>query len=44
VNREQVSDGVALLSSLVPIMIDILLHAPEENWGEIYYPVLPSAF
>jgi len=44
VNREQVSDGVALLSSLVPIMIDILLHAPEENWGDIYYPVLPSAF
>lgn len=44
VNREQVSDGVALLSSLVPIMIEILLHAPEENWGDIYYPVLSGAF
>ena len=40
VNREQVQDGAQLLSSLVPIMIDIMLNADTENWGSIYYPVL----
>lgn len=40
VNREQVQDGVQLLSSLVPIMVGIMLEADEGLWGEIYYPVL----
>ena len=40
VNRAQVADGGQLLGSLLPNMIDIMLHTPEEDWGEIYYPVL----
>lgn len=40
VNREQVEDGAQLLSSLVPIMIEIMLDAQQEDWGSIYYPVL----
>ncbi len=40
INREQVSDGAQLLSSLMPIVIQIMLDAADEDWGEIYYPVL----
>ncbi len=40
VNRQQVQDGVALLGSLVPTVIQIMLDAPDENWGDIYYPVI----
>jgi hypothetical protein len=40
VNREQVTDGVALLSSIMPIIISIMLNSSEENWGEIAYPVI----
>lgn len=42
VNREQVKDGAQLLASLVPIMIEIMLNAEQEDWGNIYYPVLTS--
>ena len=40
VNREQVNDGAMLLGSLVPIMIEVMLNSPDEDWGEIYYPVV----
>lgn len=40
VNRDQVEDGAQLLGSLVPIMVEIMLNAPNEEWGEIYYPVI----
>lgn len=40
VNREQVADGAQLLSTLVPIMVEILLEAGADDWGDIYYPVL----
>ena len=40
VNRDQVTDGVALLSSIMPIIISIMLHSSEEDWGEIAYPVI----
>ena len=42
VNREQVEDGVALLSSIMPIMISIMLDSSDEDWGEIAYPVTGS--
>ena len=42
VNRQQVQDGAQLLGALVPIMIGIMLHAPNEDWGDIYYPVVDS--
>lgn len=40
VNREQVRDGVDLLASLMPIVIDIMLHADDQNWGDLAYPVI----
>lgn len=40
VNREQVSDGVVLLSSIMPIIISIMLNSSEEDWGDIAYPVI----
>ena len=40
VNREQVNDGVALLSSIMPIIISIMLNSGDEGWGEIAYPVI----
>ena len=39
-NREQVRDGAAILSFLMPIFIDIMMDHPEENWGQPYYPVV----
>lgn len=40
VNREQVGDGVALLSNIMPIIISIMLDSSEEDWGDIAYPVI----
>jgi hypothetical protein len=40
VNREQVLDGCHMLSSLMPVIVEIMLEAKEENWGVIYYPVV----
>jgi hypothetical protein len=40
VNRSQVKDGNNMLKLLVPLVIEIMLLHPEENWGEIYYPVI----
>jgi hypothetical protein len=39
-NREQVNDGVQLLIALLPIVIEIMLSTPDEDWGDIYYPVV----
>lgn len=40
INREQVNDGSTLLGALVPIMIEIMLATDQEDWGEIYYPLV----
>lgn len=40
VNREQVKDGADLLGALMPTVIEIMLAASEEDWGDIYYPVV----
>ena len=40
VNRDQVKDGVQLLASLMPIIINIMLQASDQNWGELAYPVI----
>jgi len=41
VNRAQVRDGVSLMGSLVPIVIDLMLDHPEAGFGNIAYPVVP---
>ena len=40
VNRAQLHDGAAILSSFMPVMIDLMMDAPEEDWGVPMYPVL----
>ncbi len=40
VNREQVEDGVVLLSNIMPIIISIMLDSSDEDWGDIAYPVI----
>ncbi|WP_076543055.1 HEPN domain-containing protein [Shewanella sp. UCD-KL21] len=41
-NREQIRDGVAFLSKLVPIIINIMMDSPNELWGDANYPALNS--
>ena len=40
VNRDQVRDGCAILSCLLPCFIDIMMEHPNEPWGPPYYPVV----
>jgi hypothetical protein len=40
VNRDQVRDGSAVMSWLLPIFIDIMMDHPEHEWGMPYYPVV----
>ena len=40
VNRDQVKDGAAILGTLIPIMVDIMMDNPEDDWGRPFYPVV----
>ena len=40
VNRSQVTDGAAVLGSLIPLFIDIMMDNPEREWGKPFYPVV----
>ena len=40
VNREQVTVGGELLLSLLPVVLDIMLNHPHEQWGPLVYPVV----
>jgi len=40
VNRAQVRDGVAILGSLLPIFIDLMLDNATVDWGKPLYPVV----
>jgi hypothetical protein len=39
-NRAQVKDGAEILGTLVPQMIDLVMHATTEDFGEIAFPVV----
>lgn len=39
-NRSQIRDGVAFLSKLVPIIVDIMMDNPQVLWGSANYPVV----
>ncbi|WP_028764586.1 HEPN domain-containing protein [Shewanella colwelliana] len=39
-NRDQIRDGVAFLSKLVPIIINIMMDNSHELWGDANYPVI----
>ena len=40
VNRKQVKDGSNILAALMPIIIEIMMAAPKEDWGKIAWPVV----
>ena len=40
VNRDQVRDGAALLMTMLPLFIDIMMDHPDHPWGMPYYPVI----
>lgn len=40
VNRQQVRDGAAILGTLLPILLDLMISHPAEDHGDILYPVL----
>ena len=39
VNREQLRDARAIMSALVPFIIEIMMDSAGEHWGEPCYPV-----
>lgn len=39
-NRAQVSDGVSILGTLVPLVLDIMMEHPEQDFGDVLYPVV----
>lgn len=40
VNRDQVRDSAAILSTLLPIFIDIMMDNHSVDWGPVHYPVV----
>lgn len=40
INRVQVRDGCNMLAMLMPVLVDIMLDAKDEDWGAIHYPVV----
>ncbi len=39
-NREQIRDGVAFLSELLPIIVDVMMNNPDTLWGDANYPLI----
>lgn len=39
-NREQIRDGVAFLSELLPIIVDVMMDNPDTLWGDANYPLI----
>lgn len=42
VNRKQLRDGMHILQSLVPVILQLMIEHPEEDWGPIMYPHIPK--
>ena len=40
VNRQQLRDGVAILGTLVPLILAVMLEHPQHEFGEVLYPVV----
>lgn len=42
VNRQQVRDAADILRAVMPVMVDIMMDNPEEDWGQPFYPVVTT--
>ena len=40
VSRSQARDGASIVSTLVPIMVDIMMDNRDQDWGPPYYPIV----
>jgi hypothetical protein len=40
VNRSQLRDGVAILGTLLPLVLSIMLDHPDHDFGEVLYPMV----
>lgn len=40
INRSQLKDGCQILLALIPVIIQIILDNPKNNWGKPFYPVV----
>ena len=40
VNRNQLRDGAAILGTLLPVALDIMMDHPDTDWGRPFYPVV----
>lgn len=43
VNRKQVKDAVNILGDFLPLIIDIMMNHPEQDWGKPFYPPVDEA-
>lgn len=41
-NRAQLRDACAIMGWLMPLVIELMMAAPQQDWGTISYPVLPD--
>ncbi len=42
VNRDQIRHGAEILGCLVPIMAEIMMDHPHEDWGQPFYRVVEA--
>ena len=40
INRAQIADGAVILGTLVPLVIAIMMEHPEQEYGDVFYPVV----
>lgn len=40
INRAQIADGATILGTLVPLVIAIMMERPEQDYGDVLYPVV----
>ena len=43
VNRQQVNDGFKIISNLQPVFLSIMMDNPNENWGNLAFPIVDIA-
>ena len=42
VNGSQIRDGSAVMDTLLPIFIELMMDHPQRDWGKPFYPVVPQ--
>ena len=42
VNRQQVDAGAEVMAQLIPKLIAVIIDNPDEDWGKVYFPVMPN--